>query len=75
MTVCRWLDVAPNRTGVRVHRGSECHRCGYPEPELPPLPASVTRYFAFNWPPPRTYVSKEMCAECPVREERGHGDD
>ena len=33
---------------------------------MPTLPISVTKAYGFNWPPSKSYVGKEDCAECPL---------
>lgn len=62
MKPCRWL-------GRKLKGGNDCAPCNYPlDLGKPKLPASVTRYYAFEWPLPRAWVTAEARAACPCRE-------
>lgn len=74
MTVCRHLDVQPDKAGRFVHHRDSAYRCLAPDPVLPAMPASITRAPRFSAEFNRTFVSKDMCADCPVRVEREKGD-
>jgi hypothetical protein len=62
---CIHLEVTPDADGkVRV-RKNYAYKCSYPVPEYP-LPASITRYYDFKWPPLKSQVLvDEHCAKCP----------
>lgn len=46
------------------------HGCLVEVPQ-PILPASITEYRGFRWPPERGFVTKEHCAKCPMFEPKG----
>lgn len=67
---CKWLEVEPNKAGKRVVRRDKVYQCLVPIPR-PILPTSVTRAYDFSWPPPRTWLTKDMWGEvCLLWEER-----
>lgn len=67
---CRFLDVPPDKLGRIKPRADKTYRCLATQPELPPLPLSITQSYGFHWPPSRSYVSPDQDTECPVWEER-----
>ena len=67
---CRFLNVAPDKAGrIRPQRDG-AYQCIAPQPEMPPMPLSITNAYGFNWPPSRTYMLPDQDTECPVWEER-----
>jgi hypothetical protein len=63
--VCTHLEIEPDKAGRLIMRADQAYRCKAPAPEMPVLPACITQAYGFKWPPPRGYVFKETCAECP----------
>ncbi|MER9680815.1 hypothetical protein NKJ23_15985 [Mesorhizobium sp. M0184] len=73
---CKFAGIQPDRAGKIVMRSFSVWPCSAPLPELPALPASITNSYGYTWPPRRTYVDREACAECPcwaAREEKEVG--
>lgn len=64
-TPCTHAHITPGKNGKIVMRKYSVYPCLIPAPELPVLPASITKAYGFNWPPHRSYVSKEDCEQCP----------
>ena len=61
MKPCKWLD-------RELHGRNDCAPCNYPlNLGNPKLPKSVTKYYAFEWPLPRAWVTDESCKSCPCR--------
>lgn len=58
---CRYLETH----GRRVLRDS-VFACLAPLPEMPALPASVTKHYGYSLKFPRSYVGKDDCAACPL---------
>ena len=65
MSVCKYLDIQPDKAGRYVHRKDVAYECLAPDPELPPMAACISKIKLG-----RGYAWKELCTECPVREER-----
>ena len=57
---CIYLENRGKRVTV-----NDAFACSAPDPELPPMPASITRTYRFSPIFPRSYVTKSHCAECP----------
>ncbi|MGX7874414.1 hypothetical protein ACVDG5_018130 [Mesorhizobium sp. ORM6] len=62
---CQYAEIQPNRAGKIVMRANAVWPCTAPLADLPPLPASITKSYGYNWPPRRAYVDRDDCAECP----------
>lgn len=63
---CQFARVAPDKTGRVVMRRDAAWPCAYEFGELPPMPTSVRRGLnGFTWPPHKSSVTREDCAECP----------
>lgn len=73
-TPCAHAEIKPDARGRIIIRANKAFRCLTPEPDLPTLPASITKAYGFKWPPPRNYVMKDDCAECPCWTPREGGD-
>ncbi len=69
-SACEFADITPDARGRVVMRAHAVWRCKWPEPELPRLPASVTRAYGFSWPPTRAWVGRDECAGCPCWQAR-----
>lgn len=67
---CKHLAVRPDKLGRIVPRKNEVYRCLAPEPDLPPIPLSVSEVYDFKWPPRRTMVTPDHGKDCPVWEKR-----
>lgn len=67
---CKYLDVAPDKSGRIVPRKGYSYRCLAPIPALPALPDSITNEYSFRWPPTRTHMTPERGAGCPIFEAR-----
>ncbi len=66
---CRHLEVQPDADGTVRVRKNYAYKCRFPIPEYP-LPASVTRYYDFRWPPLKSQVLVgEHCSICPCFEQ------
>jgi len=62
---CRYLEAAADK---RLSRAS-AYRCLAPDPVQPEMPASITGYYRFKWPPERAYVCvDDHCEKCPMYE-------
>ena len=59
---CKWLE-----TYGRKVMASYVFPCLCPAPELPPMPASITKSYGYEAPGSRrrSHVSKSDCADCP----------
>ncbi|TGT90883.1 MULTISPECIES: hypothetical protein [unclassified Mesorhizobium] len=62
---CQYAEIQPNRAGKIVMRADAVWPCSAPLPDLPALPVSITKSYGYNWPPRRTYVDRDDCADCP----------
>lgn len=66
---CRHLDAPVDKNGRRNTRAKwRTYECLALLPELPPLPVSVTRYYAWQWPPNRLRMAAEEGAGCPMHQ-------
>lgn len=63
-TVCEFAEVTPDKSGRLTMRKDVMYSCLFPVPE-PVLPASITEFYGFRWPPLRRRICKEDCAGCP----------
>lgn len=63
--ICRWADLTPGEASKPIRNG-QIYPCSYPVPDLPAMPASVTKHpsWSSSWPPFRSYVSQSDCAGC-----------
>ena len=61
---CRWLDVAPDKSGKVVVRSAKAYQCKVEVP-MPVLPASITNAYGFSWPPAKTRMSRNDGQNCP----------
>ena len=66
---CKYIEITPDAAGRVVWRKDAAHKCTRPAAE-PVLPASITGYVGWRWPPPRAFVTREDCEGCPVWQER-----
>lgn len=66
--ICKHLAIEPDRDGKARFRADTAYRCLAPLPELPALPACITRAHGWHWPPGRSHVFREACAICPTWE-------
>ena len=64
---CKFLGVAPNRAGKRVPRSDKIYRCLVDVP-VPIVPASVTGYYNWKWPPTKSAMVPDDGADCPLWE-------
>jgi hypothetical protein len=67
---CKYLDVAPDKSGRIVPRKGNSYRCLAPHPTLPPLPDCITRRYDFQPFFVRSWMSPPDGGECPVYEAR-----
>jgi hypothetical protein len=63
---CAHLDVPLTKDGRRVVRPRAAYQCGAPTPPLPVLPASMTLYHYFRWPPSRRFMCGKEGDGCPT---------
>ena len=63
---CQHLDVKPDARGRIVVRQYLVFPCLAPQPELPALPACITKACNFRWPPPRNYMQGNDGVNCPT---------
>lgn len=71
---CKFAGVTPDKAGRVIMRKDRVYPCMAPEPDLPTLPACITKAYGFYWPPRRQRVEKNDCDKCPCwtpREEAG----
>jgi hypothetical protein len=61
---CKHLDVALSRNGRRVPLTGRVYPCEAPV-EIPTLPASVTKSYAWRWPVEKQMMSPEDGVGCP----------
>lgn len=64
---CKWLRVAPDKTGRRVVLDTNVYLCTF-EPVWPPLPDSITSRFWLKFPT-AGYMRPDQGAQCPMWEE------
>jgi hypothetical protein len=62
---CKFLDVLPDSRGRIIPRANKGYRCLYPIPADHALPASVTIYFRFQWPPTKSSMAPDDGEGCP----------
>lgn len=65
---CKFANIIPNANGTKVLRKDKSFHCLYPQPELPLLPASITKGYGFKWPPTRSSAFADICETCPCWE-------
>jgi hypothetical protein len=67
---CRFLRVAPDRSGRRVVRKANAYSCTFPLPEMPALPESLTRAHGFRpyTKQGRSSMTPDDGANCPTWE-------
>jgi len=57
---CKWLDVHTDKI-----EKDETYKCTV-EVSIPVLPASITSYMNFNWPPTKVYMKGNSGVDCPL---------
>lgn len=62
---CAFIDAPRDRLGRVNLRTGYAYKCTVPV-EPPVLPASVTDYPSFRWPPPRSHVTVDRLHDCPL---------
>lgn len=61
---CKFLDVPPNSAGKKIARKWSVYECTW-NVEPMDLPASITRYHSFRWPPSRMHMGPNDGEDCP----------
>lgn len=67
---CKHLDVKPDTRGRITPRSGWAYQCVFPLPPQPMLPSSVTESPLYRDTFPRSFMTPDRGARCPVWESR-----